>query len=194
MKALSTAIVMTVVACVVLGTADVSAEQARKPPKPASIGPAQLPPVEKKASGSDGAPTGGAKAAPAQPAPKSAPAPSAARPAPAKPAGTKPGAEQAAPPPTAAAQIDVLQSTRLDGCLTAVDSGGWILTTLSDQRQIALVGDEDIPHHVGELVQVRGAFIGNTSIAQQKAPPPSKDTFDVDAIVVLAPSCQRAIK
>ena len=37
-----------------------------------------------------------------------------------------------------------------------------MLTTLSDRRQIALVGDEDIPHHVSELVQVKGAFIGST--------------------------------
>jgi hypothetical protein len=173
------------VCCVVLCAPNApAAAQARRLPKPASIGPAQLPPIEKAASGADGSTTGGAKSAPApaKPAPKT----SAAKPAPAKPAETR-AAERAAP--TAAAQIDVLQSTRLDGCLTSADSGGWILTTVSDRRQITLVGDEDIPHHVGELVQVKGAYIGNQNTAQQKAPVPVKESFDVDAIVVLASSC-----
>jgi hypothetical protein len=183
MNARSTLIIV-VLGCVASGGVNASAaDQARRPSKPASIGPAQLPPIEKKASRGDEAP----QPAPAKPAPRT----SAAKPAPAKPSG-KSAAEK--PAPSAVAQLDALQSTRLEGCLTVAYSGGWMLTTLSDRRQIALVGDEDIPHHVGELVQVKGAFIGSTNIAQQKAPPPSKDTFDVDVIVVLAPSCLTAVK
>lgn len=60
-----------------------------------------------------------------------------------------------------------------------------------DAKTVLLIGDEDIAHHGGEYVQVKGGYVGeqggdrkDTSTGEKKI-----DTFDVDDIQAVSPSC-----
>ena len=156
------------------GKDDGTQEIARKPPKSPPIGPTVLPAIERSAAGDGGSKPTGSTTEHGKPAAKPT---LAAAPATASPAQN----------------LDTSQPTRIDGCVSAMPGGGWMLKTgpARDAKTVLLIGDEDIAHHGGEYVQVKGGYVGeqggdrkDTSTGEKKI-----DTFDVDDIQAVSPSC-----